>query len=306
MTVAILKRVGQALVSLFAVIVIVFLLTQVTGDPAFFLTGPEATEADREQLRERLGLNRPLYEQFGDYMLGILQGDLGDSLRTLRPVSDTIALRLPATLQMAAAAFLLTIVVAVPLGVLGAYWRGGIVDRIARTVAALGQAMPSFWVGLLLILGLAVSLHWLPSGGYGSPAHLVLPAITLSLGAIAGLTRLLRSSMIEVLSADYVTFHRIKGVPEHEILWKHGLRNAGLTALTYLGIITAGLLGGSVLVETVFVWPGVGRLMVDSIQVRDYTMVLGLMLLFGGTYIFMNLIVDVLYTVLNPRLRGNR
>jgi peptide/nickel transport system permease protein len=303
MFLAIATRVGQAALSLLAVIALVFGMTRLIGDPAFFLTGPEATEEDRVRIRRELGLDQPIPVQFAVYLSNLAQGDLGMSFRTRTPVADLIAQRLPATLTMGVSALALTLVVAVPLGVYAGYWRGGPLDKFARGLAALGQAIPSFWLGLILILVFAVYLRWLPAGGYGEVQHLLLPSITLAFGAIAGLTRLLRSSMIEVLGSDYVKFHRIKGVPENEILWRHGLRNAGLTSLTYIGIVTAGLLTGSVLVETVYVWPGIGRLMIEGIEFRDFNVVLGVMLLFSTLYIGVNLIVDLLYTVLNPRLR---
>lgn len=304
MVTAVAARVAQGLLSLLTIVVLVFGLTRLTGDPAYYLTGPEATEADRERVREELGLDEPLPVQFAEYLGNLLAGDLGMSFRMRTPVVDLITQRMPATLMMAASALAVTLLVALPLGIYGAYRRGGFIDGTARTVAALGQAVPGFWVGLLLILVFAVNLHWLPAGGIGGPQHLVLPSLTLAFGATAGLTRLLRSSMLEVLGSDYVMFHRIKGVPERTVLWKHALRNAGLTSLTYVGIITAGLLTGSVLTETVFVWPGVGKLMVDAIQFRDFNVVLGVMLLFSTIYIGVNLVVDVLYVLLNPRLRG--
>jgi peptide/nickel transport system permease protein len=211
--------------------------------------------------------------------------------------------RLPATATMGLAAILLTIIVAVPLGIYAAYRRNGIVDHIARFVAALGQATPSFWVGLVLILVFAINLGWLPSGGYGTPAHVILPAMALAFEPTARLTRLLRSGMIEELGSDHIKFLRIKGMPEWLVLWKHALRNAGLTTLTFVGLMIAGVLTGSVLVETVFVWPGVGRLLVESIYYRDFSLVQGIVLLIAATYIVINLIVDLLHMLLNPRIR---
>ena len=300
---AILMKVGHALLSLFALLVLVFCLVRLTGDPVRYLLPPERTVEQEQHLREYLGLDQPLLTQFGIYVSHLARGDLGQSFRMRTPVADMVAQRLPATLMMGAAALLLTLAVGLPLGIYSAYWRGGNIDRVARFFAALGQSVPDFWLGYLLILLLAVNLRWLPSGGYGGPQYLILPAVTLAFGAIAGLVRLLRSSMIEVMESDYIKFHRIKGLPEHVILWKHALRNAGLTALGFVGVVVAGLFTGSVLVETVFVWPGIGRLMIEGVSWRDFNVVQGVMLLFSAAYIAANLLVDLLYIVLNPRLR---
>jgi peptide/nickel transport system permease protein len=211
--------------------------------------------------------------------------------------------RLPATLTMGGAAVALILVIGLPLGIYSAYWRGGIVDRLGTFVAAFGQAIPSFWLGIMLILVFAIKLRILPSGGIGGLQHLILPTITLAVEPIARLTRLLRSSVIEELSSDYVTFHRMKGLPEGTILWKHVLRNAGMTSLTFVGIMTVGLLTGSVLVETVFVWPGIGRLLVEGIEFRDFNVVQGVTILITAAVISVNFLVDLLYMALNPRLR---
>lgn len=303
MTRAIAFRIGQALLGLFALTLLLFLLVRATGDPAYFLTGPEATAEDRARVREQLGLDQPLPIQYVTYMGNVLQGELGNSFRFRIPVSDLIMQRLPATLIMGGAAILMILVVAVPLGIYSAYWRGGIVDRIATVIAALGQAVPSFWLGILLILVFAINLRVLPSGGIGGLSHLILPTITLALEPIARLTRLLRSSVIEELGSDYVTFHRMKGLPEGTVLWKHVLRNAGMTSLTFVGIMMVGLLTGSVLVETVFVWPGIGRLLVEGIEFRDFNIVQGVTILITAAFILVNLLVDLLYMVLNPRMR---
>lgn len=300
---AVVIRVGQALLTLFALTLLLFLMVRVTGDPAFFLTGPGATEADRELVRAELNLDESLPVQYVTYMGNLLQGDLGDSFRFGIPVHDLVLQRLPATLTMAGAAVVVILLIAVPLGIYSAYWRGGIVDRIGGFVAAFGQAVPSFWLGLLLILLFAVNLRLLPSGGYGTLSHLILPTITLALEPIARLTRLLRASVIGELASDYVTFHRMKGLPERVVLWKHVLRNAGMTSLTFVGIMTVGLLTGSVLVETVFVWPGIGRLLVEGIEFRDFNVVQGVTLLITCAFILTNLVVDLLYLVLNPRMR---
>lgn len=300
---SLIERFGHALLSLLALLVLVFALVRLTGDPAFFRVPPTATAEQKAEARRELGIDQPVPVQFAIYVADLARGDLGLSFRTRTPVADLLMQRLPATIALSIASLLLTIAVALPLGVYSAYYRGRTIDRVARGFAAFGQSVPEFWVGILLIIVFAVNLRLLPSGGYGSLEQFVLPTITLSFVGIAGLTRLLRSSMINELSSDYVVFLRTKGVPERVILWKHALRNAGLTTLSYIGILVAGLLTGSVLVETVFVWPGVGRLMIESIDYRDFTVLQGTMLLFAGIYIVLNLFVDVLYRVLNPRLR---
>jgi peptide/nickel transport system permease protein len=300
---AVVTRALYALISVLALLVLVFSLVRLTGDPAYYLLPQDATKDQEARLRQELGLDEPLPTQFLIYVDHLAHFDLGLSFRSKVPVTELIAQRMPATLTMSIAAIVFTVVIGVPLGMYSAYWRGGWLDRATRSFAAVGQSMPSFWVGLLLLLLFAVHLGVLPPGGYGELKHLVLPTLTLSFGSITALVRLLRSSMIEVLSSDYVLFERAKGLPERTILWKHGLRNAGLTTLSFLGLLTAGLLTGSVLVETVFVWPGIGRLLVDSIALRDFNVLQGTMIVFGLIYIGANLVTDVMYAVLNPRLR---
>jgi peptide/nickel transport system permease protein len=296
-------RVGHALLSMLFLSVFIFGVVRITGDPTYLLLPETASEEQFERLRSQLGLDRPLIEQYAIFLGNIARGDLGHSYRHNVPVAELIRLRFPATLQLGLSALLIALVVGVPLGVYAAYWRGGWLDLGARFLAVLGQSAPAFWVGLILILIVAVRLRWLPSGGYGGFDHLLMPAFTIGFGAIAGLTRLLRSSMIDVLESDYVKFLRLKGLPEREILWKHALRNAGLTSLTFIGVLTAGVLTGSVVTETVFIWPGMGQLMSQAITSRDFAVVQGVVLMFSAVYIVINLMVDLLYAVLNPRLR---
>ena len=308
---AILNRIGIALLSLFALLVLVFSMVRLTGDPLDLILPEGATQADFDRAQAELGLDKPLPVQFLIYLGQVMHGDLGRSIRggvgygndNLNPtVVDLILLRVPATVTLAGIALLIVLVVGLPLGIYSAYWRGSFFDRMARLIATIGQAAPNFWVGLLLILVFSVHLGWLPAGGL-SPAGVILPAICLAFRPIANLTRLLRSSMVEALNSDYVTFLRVKGVPEGRMLWKHALRNGGLTTLTFVGILISSLFTGSLLVETVFDWPGIGRLMIEAVQYRDFPLAQGVMLLLGSVYIFMNLVVDVLYTILNPRLR---
>jgi peptide/nickel transport system permease protein len=296
-------RILHSLLSLFFLLILGFSLVRLSGDPINFLVEPTASAAQKQMVREQLGLDKSIPIQFVDYLGQLARGDLGLSFRYRAPVVDLIEQRLPNTLLMATAAVILMLMVAVPLGVQAAYRQGTPVDMTARGIAALGQAVPDFWLGLMLILVFAVNLKWFPAGGYGGTSHLVLPAITLSFAAIAGLTRLLRSSMIEVLSSDYVLFLRARGTPERNILWKHSLRNAGLTSLSFVGVVIGGLVTGSVLVETIFNWPGIGLLFIEAVRNRDFGVAQGVMLFFGVAYIVTNLLVDVLYLRLNPRLR---
>jgi peptide/nickel transport system permease protein len=303
MAARILTRLGHALLSILLLTIVVFSMVRLTGDPTSLLLPDTATQADYDRLAARLRLDQPLPVQYVLYLGQVVRGDLGDAIRLKAPVTDLIFARLPATLQLAGAGLGLTLLIGIPLGVYSAYMRGSKFDRIVRLFSAFGMSAPSFWVGLLLALIFAVNLRLLPAGGYGKATNLILPAIAVSIVPIAGLTRLLRSSMIDVLSSDYIKFLRIKGVPESEILWKHALRNAGLTTLTFVGVLTAGLLTGSLVTELVFTWPGIGLLVANSIDGRDFTVVQGVVLFFSVIYIVVNLLVDVLQTVLNPKLR---
>lgn len=296
-------RFFHAALSIIGLTIIIFLMVRITGDPVSLILPDEATRETHELVRSNLGLDRPLPIQYALFLKSLAEGDLGTSFSFHIPVWELVQQRFPATVLLAIVALLASLLVGVPLGLYSAYWRGGWIDRVARFGAVLGQAAPPFWVGIILIIVFGVHLQVLPAGGYGGLSYLILPAIALALPAIAGLTRLVRSSMIEVLETDYVKFLRIKGVPEREIIWKHGLRNAGLTALTFMGVIAASMLTGSVVVESVFAWPGVGQLMAQAIAARDFPVIQGVVLIFSILYVGMNLIVDLLYAVLNPRLR---
>lgn len=303
MALILLTRVGHALLSLFAVTIFVFLLVRLTGDPINTILPDSATQADYDRVAARLGLDQPMWVQYFRFIGQVATGDFGYSLSLSAPVSDLLKQRFPATLQLSAIAIVIVLSVALPLGIYSAYWRGSWLDRVARGYSALAQATPSFWVGLLLVVLFAVTFRVVPPGGYGGLEYMILPAVTLSLTATAGLTRLLRSSMIEVLNADHIKFQRIKGLPERQVLWKHALRNGGLTALTFVGVLTANLVTGSVVTERVFVWPGVGSLLADAIRLRDFPVIQSVVLIFSAIYIAINLLVDFLYIILNPRLR---
>ena len=292
--------------SLLLLTLLIFAVTRTTGDPVNLLLPEEASQAQREKLTQDLGLDQPLLMQYVNFVGSISRGEFGVSYRQRIPVATLVARRFPQTMMLAAASLLITLVVSIPLGVYAASHRGGWVDGLARGLAIIGQSAPTFWIGLILVLIFAIKLRVLPAGGYGGVDHLLLPAVTVALAPIAGLTRLIRSSMIEVLQADYIKFLRLKGLPENQVLWKHALRNAGLNALTFVGVLIAHLLTGTIVVETVFVWPGMGQLMSQAITGRDFAVVQGVVIIFAAIYIGMNLITDVLYGVLNPRLRATR
>lgn len=300
---SIMVRVGQAVLTMLVLVSLVFFMIRLTGDPTYALVSPDAPPELRDQLRKEFGLDQSVAVQYMVFIGDLSRGDLGESFHGRLPVTQLISQRLPTSLALAIPALLFILAVGVPVGIYSAYWRGGKLDRLARIIAALGQAMPNFTIGIFLILFFAIQLRLLPSGGNASPLALILPVVTISIHSLAGLIRLLRSSMIEVLGSDYIAFHRMKGLPEGRVLWKHALRNAGLTTLTYMGIVLAGLLTGSIIAETLFVWPGVGRLMIESVHNRDFPVVQGVLLFFAFTYIVVNLIVDIMYTILNPRLR---
>ena len=299
----ILMRLGYSLLSLLFVLMLVFVLVRLTGDPIDFLLEPGAPAEVRDALRERLALDKSIPEQFVAYVGQVTRGDLGLSFVYQISVTDLVAQRIPATATMAAGALTLTLLFGLPFGVYSAKWRTSLFDRGVRGFAAIGQSLPEFWIGFLLILLFAVNLKLLPPGGYGTVRHLILPSVTLALPLIAGLSRLLRSAMIQELSSDYVLFHRIKGVQEYKILWKYAFRNAGLTTLSYLGLLVAGLFTGSILVETIFAWQGIGLLFITGVQSRDFGVVQGVMLVYASAFLMTNFLVDVAYAFLNPRLR---
>ncbi len=296
-------RVLQTLVSMLVVISIVFVLTRLSGNPVNLLLDVNATQRDHEILMRHLGLDKPLVIQYGIYVKNIFLGDFGRSVLTRRPVAEHIWERLPATVELGAVAMLLSVLIGVPLGMYSAVRRGGVLDNAARTFAVLGQSMPTFWLGLMLILFFGVALGVLPAGGRGGPSHLILPAFTLGYFTSAAILRLTRSSMLEVLGSDYVKFARLKGLHEQVVLWKHGLRNALLPVVTFAVLLFVQFLGGAVVTETVFAWPGLGRLILESITTRDYPIVQAGVLVLSALYLTGNLFVDVLYSYLNPRIR---
>jgi peptide/nickel transport system permease protein len=299
----ILLRFVQALFTLLILSVAVFLSVHISGDAAVLLVGPDATDADYEQIKENLGLNRPLIVQYGDFLTDIARGDFGRSHLMRRSARDVLLERLPATLQLAGAAFLLSVVVGIPLGIVSALKRDSLLDTFGKFFAILGIATPNFWIAIMLILLFGAILGWLPTYGRGGLDHFILPAFVLGWSAMAGMVRLGRSSMLDVLDSEYVKFARVKGLSERMVVWKHALKNAVIPLLTFGGLTLAGLLNGSVAIEVVFAWPGIGRLMLEGISRRDFPIIQATVLAAGLFYIITALLVDILYAYVNPRIR---
>ena len=302
----ILVRLFHAVIALWVITVVVFILVRFSGSPVDALAPAEGRVEDLIALEEYWGLNKPLIVQYFDYMGKIFQGQLGDSYKWRgTTVAELIATRLPATAQLAGVALLISIVIAVPMGVFAAIKRDSFMDSGGKGFAMIGQAVPPFWLGIILIWILAVKLDVFPTSGKGGISHIVLPAITMGWFQVAAIMRLVRSSMLDTLDSEYVNLARVKGIPERKVIWKHCLRNASVAPLTYFGVISAAILVGSITTETVFAWPGLGRLVLEATLSRDYAVVQAVVLLFAGMYIMGNLIVDILYAYLDPRIRFN-
>jgi ABC-type dipeptide/oligopeptide/nickel transport system permease component len=297
------RRLLQSLVVLFGVSFVVFAILHLTGDPALVLLPPDASAEDVRRFREVMGFNDPFLVQYGRFLKGALQGDFGQSIRHGEPAFGLVLERMPATFELAGAALLLALCLAIPAGIVSAVRRNSPVDYVATVVALFGQSLPTFWLGIMLILVFSVQLHLLPSSGRGTLEHLILPAVTLGLFTTARITRLTRSGMLEVLNQDYIRTARAKGVSDPPVVWKHALKNAAIPIVTIVGIELGTLLGGSVITETIFAWPGVGRLSVQAIANRDYPVVQAAVFLLATTFVLVNLFVDVVYTYLDPRIR---
>jgi len=297
-----LSRILQALVTLWLLTMVAFVMTRLTGDPLDVLLDARATEDDRTAMASVLGLDRPLPVQYAIYLGHAVLGNFGDSFKTRRPALTMVMERLPLTLELGTTAFLVSLVIAVPIGVISAVRRDTSVDVLGKVIALLGQSFPTFWLGLMLILLFAVTLEWLPASGAGGPAHLVLPSITLGWFTVAGIMRLVRSAMLDTLGQEYVVTARAKGLRESGVVWKHALRNALIPPLTYAGLIFVGLLAGAVVTETVYAWPGVGQLVIESVAFRDFPVIQVILLLFGVMYVGMNLVIDLLYIWIDPRI----
>ena len=279
------------------------LLHAIPGDTASALAGPQASAEDVENLKQAMGLDAPYLEQYITYMTNLLHGDLGHSYRRNMPVMDVVAAAWPATLQLAACSMLIAIVIGVPVGGFAAVKKGSIGDTLAMLVSFIGVSMPSFWLALLLIIEFSVRHEWLPFYGRSGPESCVLPALTLGLGVAANIARLTRTSMLEILGQDYIRTAKGKGVQNRRVIWLHALRNAAVPVITIIGLQFGVLLGGQVVTETVFSWPGIGRMIVDAFDSRDLQVVQGGILILAFTFAIINLLTDLLYAVLDPRIR---
>jgi peptide/nickel transport system permease protein len=297
------RRLLQSLLVLLGVSFVVFFILYLTGDPALVLLPPDASADDVRRFREVMGFNDPFIVQYGRFLAGALRGNFGQSIRHGEPAFDLVIERMPATFELAGAGLLIALCLAIPAGIISAVRRNTIVDYVATVVALLGQSMPTFWLGIMLILVFSVQFNLLPSSGRGGFLHLVLPAVTLGLFTTARITRLTRSGMLEVLNQDYIRTARAKGVSNPPVVWKHALKNAAIPIVTIVGIELGTLLGGSVITETIFAWPGVGRLSVQAINNRDYPVVQAAVFLLATTFVLVNLVVDFVYTLLDPRIR---
>jgi ABC-type dipeptide/oligopeptide/nickel transport system permease component len=299
----IVQRLLQGIVLLFLVAAIVFFLGRLTGNPVDLMLPEGATPDDRIAMIKALGLDGPLYQQFLIFIGNALHGDLGTSIRMREPTVAVFFSRLPNTLAIIPWAILLAISVGIPLGVIASLHRGNFLDRAAGAVAVMGIATPSFWLGIVLIFVFSVQLGWLPSGRMGGPEHYVLPVITLAAFLVAGSMRLVRSSMLEAMDSEFVKLARIKGLSEGVVIWKHCLRNALIPVMTLWGVFVGNLITGAIIVETVFAWPGVGRLTYEAVIYRDFPLLQACIILKAVLILVINLAVDILYAYVDPRIR---
>ena len=302
----------QSLLTLWVMSVIVFSLARFTGDPLDVLLPMEAGEGERERIAKHWGLDKPMFvnlrspldTQYFTFLGKALQGDFGNSWKWQGHTAMGLVLeRMPATLQLAGFALVISVVLALPFGVLTAVWKDTLFDSVGKVFAILGQSLPPFWLGIVLMWIFAVMLGWLPTSGRGGIRYMILPAVCLGWFQVATTMRLIRSSMLDVLDSEFVKLTRIKGLPEWKVVWKHCLRNAAITPLTYFAISAGALIIGSVIIESVFAWPGTGLLAVDAVRARDFQVVQAIVIVFAAVFILANLLVDILYAYIDPRIR---
>ena len=299
----ILHRLAQSVLVMFGVSLLIFYSLHLTGDPAAVMMPPGSSQQEMVNFRHSMGFDRSLTWQYWHYLTGVLQGDMGESLRYSQPVTELISQRVPATLLLAVTALAWSTLAGLLLGILSALRQNTLWDLFARLLAFSGQAVPVFWLGLLLIIVFSLNLRWLPSGGYGSASQLVMPALSLGAYYMSAIARLIRASLIDVLQQDYIRTARAKGLSQWRVVVRHGLRNALIPVITVQGMYFASLLGGALVTEIIFAWPGIGRLAVQAIQNRDFPLVQAIVLLAALVFVGINLIIDLLYVVLNPRIR---
>lgn len=298
-----LKNIIRIIPVLFIITIIVFILVRVTGDPVSLMISETATEQEKEALRESLGLNDPLYQQYLVFLVDLVQGDFGDSFRYDEPALGIVLERLPASFSLALASMMIATLISIPLGILSAIKRNKFIDLFITSASVLGKAMPSFWLGIMLILLLAVKFTIFPVSGTGSMMHLVLPAITLGTGIAAEMTRLIRSSMLEILGQEYIRTARSKGLLEAIVINKHAFRNALIPVITIMALQTATLIGGTLITETIFSWPGMGQLLVQSVNLRDMAVIQAATFVIAILVIASNLLADMAYRYLDPRIK---
>lgn len=302
----VLGRLFQGAIALVVLVTFVFVVVRFTGDPIDQMLGPAATREQREALRGNLGLDKPMFVQYGIYWTNIVRGDFGRSLAWKRPVAEVIAQRLPQSAKLAGVSMAIALLIGMPLGVLGALRRDSALDVSAKIIGLLGQALPVFWLGLILMEIFAVRLEILPVAGMGSPLHYVLPGFTMGWFVVAGIMRLLRSSLVDVLDSEFVKMARAKGLSETSVIWEHALRNALLPVVSFAGIYFATLITAAIVVETVFAWPGFGLMMYNALKFRDFPLIQGGVIVTGALVIVANLTVDTLYAFIDPRIRYGR
>lgn len=296
-------RLAQALVTLLVASFVVFALSHASGNPVDVMLPREASLEERQAFIEVMGLDRPMIVQYGDFLVRAVQGDFGTSIRTREPASVLVFERIAPSMKLATVALVFTLLMSIPLGVLAAIYRERWVDKVAMLIALSGQAMPAFWIGPMAVLVFSVWLGWLPTSGMGSWKHYILPSIVLGWGISAGIVRLLRSTMLEVLDSEYIKLARSKGLSERTIVWKHALRNALIPVVTLVGMMYGVIVTGVVIVEVVFAWPGLGRLGYEAVMWRDFPVLQLTVLLFVATIIFVNFLVDLSYGIIDPRVR---
>jgi ABC-type dipeptide/oligopeptide/nickel transport system permease component len=299
----VLKRIFQSLLTLLVLSMLIFIVCRLTGDPVLLMLPDDASHEDVAQLRTALGLDRPLPVQYWLFLKSAMQGDFGRSIKGQVPVLDLIKERLPHSIRLALVSLLITVVLAFPLGVIAAVKKGIVVDTLANLIAVLRQSLPQFWVGIVLIQVFAVHLRWLPVAGNSSLWHYILPGFTLGWFLVAGIMRLLRSSMLDVLDSEFVKLARIKGVSGWSVVWKHALKDAVIPILTFAAISLSILITGAILVETVFAWPGLGQLIYQGIVYRDFPVIQAVVLLTAVIVVSVNFVVDIAYGYLDPRIR---
>ena len=299
----VLGRLASGLIVIFLALTAVFFMLRLSGDPVLLFAPMDTSRSNLEEIRERMGFNEPLAVQYATFMGDAVQGDFGESSRERRPAIEIVLERLPATLQLGGLALVISLSVGIPLGILSATRHGSVWDKVARLIAVFGQAIPGFWLGVLLMLLFAVQLNWLPTSGRGGVQHIILPAITLSALSTARYARLTRSTMLDVLGQDYMRTAKAKGLSNGTVLWRHALKNASISLITMTGLEIGRLIEGAVVIEQVFAWPGMGRVTVQALLNRDFAVVMAAVVLFAAMYTLANLVADLAYGWANPQVK---